>query len=36
MSNYANLINGLDALGMHKMQEHLDTYIDLVTQVRSP
>ena len=30
MSNYANLINGLDALGMHKMQEHLDTYIDLV------
>lgn len=32
MATYAKLINGLTDLGMHKMQEHLDFYIDLVNK----
>lgn len=32
MSTYAKLINGLTDLGMHKMQEHLDSYINLVNK----
>ena len=32
MATYAKLINGLSDLGMHKMQEHLDYYIDLVNK----
>jgi len=30
MSSYQNLMNGLSDLGIQKMQEHLDTYINLV------
>lgn len=30
MSDYVKLVNGLETLGMHQMQEHLDTYINLV------
>lgn len=32
MATYAKIINGLTDLGIHKMQEHLDTYIDLVNK----
>ena len=32
MATYAKLINGLTDLGIHKMQEHLDYYIDLVNK----
>ena len=32
MATYTKLINGLSDLGMHKMQEHLDFYIDLVNK----
>lgn len=32
MATYAKLINGLSDLGMHKIQEHLDYYIDLVNK----
>ena len=32
MAAYAKLVNGLTDLGMHKMQEHLDYYIDLVNK----
>ena len=28
MATYAKIINGLTALGIHKMQEYLDTYIE--------
>lgn len=30
MATYAKIINGLTELGIHKMQEHLETYISLV------
>lgn len=32
MATYAKIINGLTDLGIHKMQEHLDTYIELVNK----
>ena len=32
MATYAKLLNGLTDLGIHKMQEHLDYYIDLVNK----
>lgn len=32
MSTYVKLSNGLTDLGMHKMQEHLDYYIELVNK----
>lgn len=32
MATYAKLVNGLDAIGMHQMQAHLDTYVDLVSK----
>lgn len=32
MATYAKLINGLTDLGLHKMQEHLDYYIELVNK----
>lgn len=32
MASYQKLINGLSELGIQKMQEHLDTYIDLVNK----
>lgn len=32
MSTYTKLNNGLEELGIHKMQEHLDYYIDLVNK----
>lgn len=32
MATYAKLINGLTDLGFHKMQEHLDYYIELVNK----
>ena len=32
MATYAKLINGLSDLGMHKIQEHLDYYIDQVNK----
>jgi len=32
MATYTKLINGLDAIGMHQMQAHIDTYIDLVSR----
>lgn len=32
MSSYAKVINGLSELGMHKIQEHLDYYIELVNK----
>lgn len=32
MATYAKLLNGLTNLGIHKMQEHLDYYIDLVNK----
>lgn len=32
MTTYAKLINGLTDLGIHKMQDHLDLYIDLVNK----
>lgn len=32
MATYAKLINGLTDLGIHKMQDHLDYYINLVNQ----
>lgn len=32
MATYQKLINGLSDLGIHKMQEHLDYYIDLVNK----
>ena len=30
MATYQNLISGLEELGIHKMQEYLDSYIELV------
>ena len=30
MATYTKIINGLTDLGMHKMQEHLDFYIEQV------
>ena len=32
MATYAKIINGLTDLGIHKMQEYLDTYIELVNK----
>ena len=32
MATYAKLLNGLTDLGIHKMQEHLEHYIDLVNK----
>lgn len=32
MSSYAKITNGLTELGIHKMQEHLDFYVDLVNK----
>ena len=32
MATYAKLLNGLTDLGIHKMQEHLEYYIDLVNK----
>ena len=32
MATYARIINGLTDLGIHKMQDHLDTYIELVNK----
>lgn len=32
MATYAKLLNGLTDLGIHKMQEHLDYYIELVNK----
>ena len=32
MASYNKLINGLTALGIHKMQEHLELYIDMVNK----
>lgn len=32
MASYAKIANGLTDLGIHKMQEHLETYIDLVNK----
>jgi DNA replication protein DnaC len=32
MATYVKLINGLSDLGIHKMQEHLENYIDLVNK----
>ena len=32
MATYAKILNGLTDLGIHKMQEHLDYYIDLVNK----
>ena len=32
MATYAKLLNGLTDLGIHKMQEHLEHYIDLVNE----
>ena len=32
MATYAKIINGLTDLGMHKMQEHLDFYIERVNK----
>lgn len=32
MATYAKIVNGLKDLGIHKMQEHLDYYIDLVNK----
>lgn len=32
MATYAKLLNGLTDLGIHKMQEHLGYYIDLVNK----
>ena len=32
MATYAKLINDLTDLGLHKMQEHLDYYIELVNK----
>jgi DNA replication protein DnaC len=32
MATYVKLMNGLSDLGIHKMQEHLDYYIDLVNK----
>lgn len=32
MTTYTKLINGLTDLGIHKMQEHLDYYIELVNK----
>lgn len=32
MASYQKIINGLEDLGMHKMQEHLEFYIDLVNK----
>lgn len=32
MASYQKLLNGLTDLGMHSMQEHLETYIDLVNK----
>ena len=32
MASYAKLLNGLDAIGMHQMQAHLDSYIELVSK----
>ena len=30
MATYQNLLSGLEELGIHKMQEYLDTYVNLV------
>lgn len=32
MATYTKLINGLTDLGMHKMQDHIDAYIELVNK----
>ena len=32
MATYTKLLNGLTDLGIHKMQEHLDYYIDMVNK----
>ena len=32
MATYAKLLNGLTDLGIHKMQDHLDYYIELVNK----
>ena len=32
MATYAKLLNGFTDLGIHKMQENLDYYIDLVNK----
>lgn len=32
MATYAKIINGLTDLGIHKMPEYLDTYIELVSK----
>ena len=32
MRTYAKLIDGLDKLGMHKMQEYLPNYIEMVNK----
>ena len=35
MATYQNLLSGLEELGIHKMQEYLDTYVNLVNLVNN-